>query len=262
VADDLHAGRTPRVTGDGLTVARLCNHFLTAKLINTPVRYGSEFKPPSRSVLRHYRAKAGPRMLEAAELWRVIDTADPVMRAMVLLGLNCGMGNTDCASLPLGAVSLETGWLDFPRPKTGVPRRCPLWPETVEALRAVIADRPTPAGYEDCGLVFLNGRGAGLIRVTENNHTDLISLRFSALLKRLKLHREGLGFYTLRHVFRTVADAARDPVVIDLMMGHADPSMAGHYRERIDDARLRAVTEHVRNWLLAGLDPAGLAGAG
>src|SRR5580704_15729308 len=32
VADDLHAGRTPRVKSDGLTVANLCNHFLTAKL--------------------------------------------------------------------------------------------------------------------------------------------------------------------------------------------------------------------------------------
>src|SRR5215831_18472148 len=32
VADDLHAGRTPRVQGDGLTVADLCNRFLTTKL--------------------------------------------------------------------------------------------------------------------------------------------------------------------------------------------------------------------------------------
>ena len=32
VADDLHAGRTPRVQSDGLTVADLCNRFLTAKL--------------------------------------------------------------------------------------------------------------------------------------------------------------------------------------------------------------------------------------
>src|SRR5262249_9438370 len=32
VADDLHAGRTPRVKGDGLSVAGLCNAFLTAKL--------------------------------------------------------------------------------------------------------------------------------------------------------------------------------------------------------------------------------------
>src|SRR5262245_47239200 len=31
-ADDLHAGRTPRVQGGGLTVADLCNAFLTAKL--------------------------------------------------------------------------------------------------------------------------------------------------------------------------------------------------------------------------------------
>src|SRR6185312_7261762 len=30
-ADDLHAGRTPRASSDGLTVADLCNRFLTAK---------------------------------------------------------------------------------------------------------------------------------------------------------------------------------------------------------------------------------------
>src|SRR5262249_54915226 len=60
---------------------------------------------------------------------------------------------------------------------------------------------------------------------------------------------DGIGFYTLRHVFRTVADAARDPVAIDLIMGHSDPSMGGHYRERIEDSRLLAVAEHVRQWL-------------
>src|SRR5437762_4157433 len=32
VADDLHAGKTPRVKSDGLTVGDLCNRFLTAKL--------------------------------------------------------------------------------------------------------------------------------------------------------------------------------------------------------------------------------------
>src|SRR5262245_29632854 len=31
VADDLHAGRTPRATNGELTVADLCNHFLTVK---------------------------------------------------------------------------------------------------------------------------------------------------------------------------------------------------------------------------------------
>jgi integrase len=69
------------------------------------------------------------------------------------------------------------------------------------------------------------------------------------------LHRRGFGFYTLRHVFRTIADASRDPAAIDLIMGHADPSMGAHYRERIDDARLTAVADYVRNWLFG--DPVG-----
>jgi hypothetical protein len=46
-----------------------------------------------------------------------------------------------------------------------------------------------------------------------------------------------------------VADAARDPVAIDLIMGHSDPSMGGYYRERVEDSRLVAVTDHVRSWL-------------
>jgi hypothetical protein len=32
-------------------------------------------------------------------------------------------------------------------------------------------------------------------------------------------------------------------------MGHVDASMAAVYRERISDARLKAVADHVRQWL-------------
>jgi hypothetical protein len=32
-------------------------------------------------------------------------------------------------------------------------------------------------------------------------------------------------------------------------MGHADASMAAHYRERIEDQRLVDVVNHVRAWL-------------
>jgi integrase len=327
-ADDLHAGRTPRVTGDGLTVAGLCNRFLTAKLrkkesselggrmfaeykdttdllvarfganrpvddlaaadfeglraamakrwgpvrlgnaitrvksvfkygtdnglIEKAVRYGSEFMKPDKAVLRRHRAGAGEKMLEADQLRRLVEAAGVSLRAMVLLGVNAGFGNNDVATLPTSAVNLDRGWLDFPRPKTGIPRRCPLWPETVEAVREALAERPKPFGYEDCGRVFLNSRGTVFIRTTEKSHTDLISVHFGGLLKQLGLHRRGIGFYTLRHVFRTVADAARDPAAIDLIMGHADPSMGAHHRERIDDARLVAVTDHIRAWLFAG----------
>jgi hypothetical protein len=32
-------------------------------------------------------------------------------------------------------------------------------------------------------------------------------------------------------------------------MGHESPHMSSHYRERISDERLKAVTDHVRKWL-------------
>jgi integrase len=328
VADDLHAGRTPRINWDQLSVAELCNKFLTAKLrkleagelgaqmfrdykmttdlivsafgksrpvvdlapddferlratmagrwgpvrlrnmitrvkgvfsyaldnrlIDRPVHYGGEFKMPDKAVLRRHRAQAGKRMLEAVQLRALIAAAPQPLKAMTLLGVNAGLGNTDCATLPLSALDLDAGWLDYPRPKTGIPRRCPLWPEAVAAIREALAVRPRPRHESDAtvNLVFLTGRATPWIHTAQaGGHVDNITIRFRLLLKEVGLHRPGLGFYTLRHVFRTVADAARDPVAIDLIMGHTDPSMAAHYRERVEDSRLLAVSNHVRQWL-------------
>jgi integrase len=58
------------------------------------------------------------------------------------------------------------------------------------------------------------------------------------------------NLYTLRHTFRTIADLARDQPAADFIMGHESPHMSTHYRERISDERLRAVTGPVRAWLL------------
>jgi integrase len=61
-----------------------------------------------------------------------------------------------------------------------------------------------------------------------------------------------LSFYALRHTFETIAGGSRDQVAVDAVMGHADYSMAGEYRERIEDDRLEAVAAHVRKWLFGG----------
>ena len=64
------------------------------------------------------------------------------MRTMILLALNGGLGNSDVAELPLSALDLKAGWLNFPRPKTGIPRRIPLWPEAIASLKALGLEPP------------------------------------------------------------------------------------------------------------------------
>jgi len=63
------------------------------------------------------------------------------------------------------------------------------------------------------------------------------------------LFRKGRGFYALRHVFETIGGESRDQVAVNHIMGHADQSMASHYRGRISDERLQAVVERVHLWL-------------
>ena len=225
-------------------------------LIDSPVHYGEAFDRPSVKALRKARNAAGPRLFEADEIRRILAAADPAMRAMILLGCNCGFGNSDIANIPQSALDLEAGRVDFPRVKTEIPRRVPLWPETVAALQDAIKARPKPATREEAGLCFLTGRGNRWVRTQQSRKTDrlipldALSQKFAKLLKKLEINgRQGLGFYTLRHVFQTVGGDAKDPEAMAAIMGHVDSSMGAVYRERIPDERLQAVVNVVRVWL-------------
>jgi len=245
------------------------NFAYAMELIDRPLRYGPAFKaPPKRAMLKARNGSNGAKMLEAAEIRRLLDAANHRMRAMILLGVNCGFGNHDVASLPLDALDLENGWVDHARPKTGHPRRCPLWPETVAALREAVANRKRPRDKADAHLVFLTQYGRPYIRLADKIGggedgratiwTDGVCSSFAAMLRRVGLAKRGRGFYTLRHVFETIGGESIDQVAVNAIMGHADQSMAGQYRERISDARLRAVVEHVRQWFFG--DDAGAEG--
>jgi integrase len=100
-------------------------------LAKCAIRYGQGFKRPSQKTLRLERARKGAKLFTSAEIRKLLTAASVPVKEMILLGINCGMGNADCGVLPMSAVDLESGIIDFPRPKTGIPRRCPLWPETI-----------------------------------------------------------------------------------------------------------------------------------
>jgi integrase len=88
-----------------------------------------------------------------------------------------------------------------------------------------------------------------------------VAKEFVKILKEKKLHRTGLGFYLLRHVFETIGGESKDQVAVNSIMGHADASMAATYRERISDDRLKAVTDHVHGWLFPPKKPKAKKGA-
>jgi integrase len=251
------------------------------ELIDDLVRLGKGFANPSATHKRKAKQKAelehGKRLFVREELVSILEACGPELRGPVLLGINGGFGNTDCATLPRAAVDFDAGVIAYARPKTGVRRVVPLWPQTSEALRRALgADRPKSADDAAADLVFLAPNGRPLVRQivsydearerTTAGHTDELSVRFAALLKSLGIHRSGLGFYTLRHTFRTWADETNDQHAIHLVMGHAIPGMSGIYVEEIGVERLRKVVNHVRSKLwpegtgqqapLAGTEPA------
>ncbi len=215
------------------------------ELVSVPIRYGQGFKRPSKKTLRLEKAKKGKKLFSAEEIRRMIGAAPVQLKAMILLGVNCGFGNSDCGTLPLSAVDLEGGWLDYPRPKTGVARRCPLWAETIQALRDAIAHRPEPKSDAAAGLLFVTRYGQPWGKDIADSP---VTKETRKLLDKLGIngHR---NFYCLRHTFQTIGDEAKDPIATRFIMGHADSSMSATYREDVSDERLQAVVEYVRAWL-------------
>ncbi len=245
---DLAATRGPEALRSAITKVRtVLKYAYDGGLIQSPVRYGQSFTRPSRRVLLKARAERGPKMFSPDEIRAMLAGANPTMRAMILLGVNCGFGPADLARLPIGAVDLKGGWIDFPRPKTGVHRRCPLWKETREAIKSYLKKRRQPRDEAHEDRLFVTRLRTAYI--DEKDLWSPISAEFKRLVKRIGLHRPGLGIYTLRHVFETIGGDSRDQVAVDHVMGHSKADMASVYREAISDERLRAVTEHVRRWV-------------
>lgn len=217
-----------------------------SELIENPLRFGPDFKPPSKSALRREKQTKEVRFFSAEEINALLTSAKPVWRAMILLGINCGLGNHDCGTMEFRHLDLKGGWLTFPRPKTGIDRRAKLWPETVEAINDYLPTRKPSKDPELSQVVFLSRTGRSWVR---QNKQSPLGAQFSLMLANAEINRRGVGFYALRHTFETVASGCRDQVAVNHVMGHADNSMAGVYREWIEDSRLEAVAEHVRQWL-------------
>jgi len=245
-------GRGPVALGNEIQRVRTVFKFAhDMGYVEIPAKLAA-FKKPTRSKVRLARAAKqnmhGKRMFMAEEIHRILKAANPQMKAMVLLAINGGFGQTDLAHLPQSLIEGE--WLSYPRVKNGAERKCWLWPETLSAIETYLPNRPIPAKPEDSRLLFLTEFGNRWVKVAEDgSHNDALGQQFSKLLRKLGIKRVGLSFYALRHTHATIASGATDQVASDLIMGHLGSDMASLYREVIEDSRVRRVCEHVRLWL-------------
>jgi integrase len=211
-----------------------------------PVRMGRAFRPgvPASSEELVFTPEECRGLIRATQ-------KTSMMRALVLLGLNGGMGQKDLAAVTVDRVDFA-GWIRFPRPKTiryQIPRRFPLWPETLEAVKWHLGGKTNDAP------VFRTERGHLLVRekVSKNKNVsviDRVAPLFDELMEAAEVAKSGRNFYSLRRTFRTIADEQGDNRAIDLVMGHAPSDMGGVYVRKISDDRLRAVCNHVRSVVL------------
>lgn len=253
----ISAGQSLRSVGLAVNLARIFFSWCVDNdHLPTLPKYGTSFREPPRKLLRKLKYEAAPRIFTAAEIHSLLDAAEQPLRSMVLLGVNAGFGNHDCALVPLAAVraAISSGWLSFPRPKSEVQRRCPLWPETIASLREWLAIRPTASTDTVCFLRTKRRHAIGRWIMFKNDdlsasQRDYIGKTFGRLRARVGVETARGNFYNLRHTFRTVADASRDTVACDVIMGHADATMGANYRANVADERLQAVTEVVHEWL-------------
>jgi integrase len=224
----------------------------TEDLIPGRIRFGSQFSEPSARSRKKSRAdlqrQHGLRMFEAEEVRQLLYAANPIWRAMIYLGINCGWGNTDISQLrsqQIGEV------VEYPRPKTGEARRNVLWPETIAAVQVAQSLRPAAAERHLADRVFLTRTGREWVRSDTRYVNDEIAKQFTKLLVSCDLKRPGRNFYALRHTVVTVGEEVADKPALSLMLGHADASMAANYRERIDNSRLAKISDHLLTWLSA-----------
>ena len=186
------------------------------------------------------------------EIHRLFDFADVRMRAMILLGLNCGFGCTDCGELKWSDLDLVNGRVKLARKKTAVSRDLPLWAETIESLEKI------PRTGE---LVFSTLKDKPLIQTTYQINEDgsskysninLVTSRFCKLMKKAGIEApKGTSFYTLRRTAATVAARSGDPFAVQRLLGHANLKMATIYVQDVSRQTDRVI-ENSTKYVIQG----------
>ena len=185
--------------------------------------------------------------LDADELQALLGAPEPTPDGRrdytLLLALyNTGARVQEILDLRPCDLHLERPWQARLHGKGGKPRWCPLWPETVQALQALL--RETGCAAAGTEPLFRNRRGQPLtrygVRYILHKHAG-VAARSVATLAGKRLHP-----HVLRHTAAThFLQAKVDLVTISRWLGHADIATTGRYLA-VDLEAKRAAVQQAR----------------
>jgi hypothetical protein len=176
--------------------------------------------------------------------------ATPLERCLLLLGINCGFGRAEIASLTVGEVFLRTAHhprhqeiLQFEstdrdsfikryRRKTGVYGEYILFAQTVAAVEWALARRRQHPDFCPEARLLVNSSGEPYDKPTAGGNPNMqIPNRFSALIRRIQKTEEGQDF--TRRPFKILRKTAGD-----LVRRHSDGEVAAVFQSRGQAVRI------------------------
>ncbi len=179
------------------------------------------------------------------ELVLLMKYAQPIDRLLILLGLNCGFGRAEVASLLVGEVKLHTGhtkrqcellnyqttdkdsFIKRVRRKSGVYGEHILFPMTVQGIEWAIEQRKKFPGFADDARLLLNKNGKALDTPTKNgNANQTIPNHFLRLIDRITnddCEIQRLSFNKLRKTASDLVKKYSDGEIAGVFDCHGQP---------------------------------------
>ncbi len=235
--------------------AESINHYLTA--VRAMYRFAEEAGiletvPRLRRVKNERAPRSGSAekpLYSLEDVRTLLKHADPQMKAMILLALNCGFGPKDLQDLTWSHIRDER--ITLPRSKTGVCQTYCLWEETRQALQEIADSRhDLIARLERRGRERTDGNHVFVTYFWRPWNKDAIAEQFRKLCKAAGV--SCYGFYRLRHCASTAMSLVANPHVHRKFMRHSQLQQQVTYThtpdKEVDEAVMRA-----REKLLPGI---------
>jgi len=223
------------------------NHYLSA--VRSMFNFAEESDliekmPPLKRVKNESSIKMGSQekpLYSPEQISSLLENADIQLKAMLLLGLNCGFGPKDIHDLTWKDICEDR--IRLPRSKTGVCQTYQLWPETLEVLDNLRQERTSLIKrLEKRGRIRSDEGHIFITRFWKPWSKDSIAEQFRKLCDKAGV--PCYGIYRLRHCASTAMSLVATPHVHRRFMRHAQLQQQVTYThtpdEEVDIAVMKA----------------------